>query len=99
MIYATALTLSSISLSDFGLFASSSSSCLFFISFWAFLDAGALAIAACFFWNRSTLPIVSTNLISPVKNGWHLEQMSTWILGLVDPAVNLLPQAQVTSAS
>src|SRR3989344_8286408 len=98
MIYATALTLSSISLSDFGLFASSSSSCLFFISFWAFLDAGALAIAACFFWNRSTLPIVSTNLISPVKNGWHLEQMSTLIAAFVDTTINVFPHAQVTVA-
>src|SRR5438445_13201269 len=28
-------------------------------------------------WNFSTRPVVSTNFILPVKNGWHAEQIST----------------------
>ena len=30
-----------------------------------------------FFWNFSTRPVVSTNFILPVKNGWQAEQIST----------------------
>ena len=50
-------------------------------------------------WNFSTRPVVSTNFILPVKNGWHAEQISTVMFFLVLRVVNLLPQPQVTVAS
>ena len=31
----------------------------------------------------------------PVKNGWHAEQISTWIAGMVERVSTTLPQAQV----
>src|SRR4051812_6897023 len=34
----------------------------------------------------------------PVKNGWHFAQTSTCSSGLVEPVVNLLPQAHCTLA-
>src|SRR5690349_20826364 len=34
----------------------------------------------------------------PVKNGWQFEHTSTCSSGLVEPVVNVLPQAQVTFA-
>jgi hypothetical protein len=52
-----------------------------------------------FFWNFSTRPVVSTNYILPVKNGWQAEQISTVMFFLVLRVVNLLPQPQVTVAS
>src|SRR5947209_2104720 len=52
-----------------------------------------------FFWNFSTRPVVSTYFILPVKNGWHMEQISTEIFFLVLRVVNLLPQPHVTVAS
>ena len=52
-----------------------------------------------FFWNFSTRPVVSTNFILPVKNGWHAEQISTVMFFLVLRVANLLPQPQVTVAS
>src|SRR5437868_10750921 len=52
-----------------------------------------------FFWNFSTRPVVSTNFILPVKNGWHAEQISTLMFFLVLRVVNLLPQPQVTVVS
>lgn len=48
---------------------------------------------------RSTRPPVSTNRCSPVKNGWHREQMSTRIIALVECVEKVLPQAQCTVAS
>jgi len=48
-----------------------------------------------FFLKRSTRPPESTNLCTPVKNGWHLEQISTLISFLVLPVSIVLPQAQV----
>src|SRR3989344_6559648 len=53
----------------------------------------------CFCWNRSTLPKVSTYFISPVKNGWHLLQISTWISCMVLPTLKVFPQTQITLAS
>src|SRR6266403_775230 len=50
-------------------------------------------------WNFSTRPVVSTNFILPVKNGWQAEQISTVMFFLVLRVVNLLPQPQVTVAS
>ena len=47
-----------------------------------------------FFRNRSIRPAVSTNFCLPVKNGWHLEQISTLILDLVEPTSISLPHAQ-----
>src|SRR5262249_6089039 len=52
-----------------------------------------------FFWNFSTRPVVSTNFILPVKNGWHAEQISVLMALRVLRVVNLLPQPQVTVAS
>jgi hypothetical protein len=39
------------------------------------------------------------NFCCPVKSGWHAEQISTEIVGSVDPVVNVDPQAQLTFAS
>src|SRR5205085_4582043 len=50
-------------------------------------------------WNFSTRPVVSTNFILPVKNGWHAEQISTVMFLRVLRVVNLLPQPHVTVAS
>src|SRR5438093_5504896 len=50
-------------------------------------------------WNFSTRPVVSTNFILPVKNGWHAEQISTEMFFLVLRVMNLLPQPQVTVQS
>src|SRR4051812_1226569 len=52
-----------------------------------------------FFWNFSTRPVVSTNFILPVKNGWQAEQISTVMFLRVLRVVNLLPQPQVTVVS
>src|SRR3990170_6780559 len=52
-----------------------------------------------FAWNFSTLPAASINLSLPVKNGWHCEQTSTSISGLVAPIVKTAPQAHFTFAS
>src|SRR5271165_7130073 len=52
-----------------------------------------------FFWNFSTRPVVSTNFILPVKNGWQAEQISTVMFLRVLPVVNLLPHPQVTVVS
>jgi hypothetical protein len=41
---------------------------------------------------------VSTNFCLPVKNGWHFEQISTWIDGWVDRVSQVLPQAHATVA-
>jgi len=58
------------------------------------------AVAAGFFpylrWNRSTRPAVSISFCLPVKNGWQLEQISTWISFLVERVVQFAPQAQLT---
>src|SRR5204862_322850 len=35
-------------------------------------------------WKRSTRPAVSTSFCLPVKNGWHAEQISTWMVGTVE---------------
>src|ERR1017187_5451771 len=46
---------------------------------------------------RSTRPAVSTRRCLPVKNGWHLEQISTWMSPLwVDRVSKLFPQAHIT---
>src|SRR5436190_24258980 len=52
-----------------------------------------------FFWNFSTRPVVSTNFILPVKNGWHAEQISTLMFLRVLRVVNLLPQPHVIVVS
>src|SRR5947208_16137059 len=69
----------------------------------SYLAAGVSAALASlrlsqlyFFWNFSTRPVVSTNFILPVKNGWHAEQISTEMFFLVLRVTNLLPQPQVT---
>src|SRR4030042_3311329 len=48
---------------------------------------------AYFFLNFSTRPSASTSFCLPVKNGWHFEQISTWIFCLVDRVVKTSPQA------
>src|SRR5579859_4827685 len=51
--------------------------------FWAFEPLAAAASAfslrkfSYFFWNRSTLPALSTSFCLPVKKGWQFEQIST----------------------
>src|ERR1041385_5797778 len=52
-----------------------------------------------FFWNFSTRPVVSTNFILPVKNGWHCEQISTLMFFFVLRVLNSLPQPHLTVAS
>ena len=44
--------------------------------------------------NLSTRPLVSTSFCLPVKNGWHLEQISTVMFSRVEPVSITLPQAQ-----
>ena len=41
-------------------------------------------------------PAESTSFCLPVKNGWHLEQISTRSSFLVEPVVQVSPQAQWT---
>src|ERR1700739_3886844 len=49
---------------------------------------------------RSTRPAVSTSFCLPVKNGWQLEQISTWMSPLwVERVAKLAPQAQTTRIS
>src|SRR5207248_6283782 len=52
-----------------------------------------------FLWNLSTRPAVSTSFCLPVKKGWHFEQISRWISGLVDRVLNVSPHAHLTTAS
>src|SRR5260221_7203382 len=74
---------------------------------WSYLAAAAAGASSAFlrlaqlyfFWNFSTRPVVSTNFILPVKNGWQAEQISTVMAFLVLRVVNLLPQPQTTVAS
>src|ERR1044072_4938977 len=42
-------------------------------------------------WNFSTRPVVSTNFILPVKNGWQAEQISTEMMLRMLRVGNLLP--------
>jgi len=49
-----------------------------------------------FLLKRSTRPSLSMNFCLPVKNGWHAEQISTLMAGLVERVSNLLPHAQLT---
>jgi hypothetical protein len=35
---------------------------------------------------------------SPVNSGWHLEQMSVWMVSTVEPVCQVLPQAQIMVA-
>jgi hypothetical protein len=49
--------------------------------------------------NFSMRPAVSTNFSLPVKNGWHMLQMSTLISGTVLRVENVLPQPQRTTVS
>src|SRR5581483_9141666 len=49
---------------------------------------------------RSMRPAVSSSFCLPVKNGWQLEQISTWMSPLwVERVMNELPQAQCTRTS
>src|SRR5262245_651050 len=49
---------------------------------------------------RSTRPAVSTSFCLPVKNGWHLEQISRRIsVPLVERVLKVSPQAQTTFTS
>jgi hypothetical protein len=54
-------------------------------------------VAEYFFWNFSTLPAVSKSFCLPVKNGWHAEQISAFMTGLVERVTKVFPHAQVTS--
>ena len=49
--------------------------------------------------NLSTRPPVSTSFCLPVKNGWHLEQISTRIFSLVELVLYSAPQAHFTVVS
>ena len=55
-----------------------------------------LLYLAYFLLKRSTLPAESTSFCLPVKKGWHLEQISTFISLTVEPDSNSFPQAQCT---
>jgi hypothetical protein len=52
------------------------------------------AFSPYFFLNFSTRPAESTNFCLPVKNGWQLEQISTWMLPAVECVSTTWPQAQ-----
>jgi hypothetical protein len=47
----------------------------------------------------STRPSVSMIRCSPVKNGWHVEQISIRSSGFVEPVVWVAPHEQMTLAS
>ena len=47
------------------------------------------------FLKRSTRPPVSTSFCFPVKNGWHLEQISTEIFSLVEAVSYAAPHAHL----
>src|SRR5207244_9651212 len=51
---------------------------------------------AYFLWKRSMRPAESTSFCLPVKKGWHFEQISTRSSFLVEPVVQVSPQAQCT---
>ena len=51
------------------------------------------------FVNRSTRPSVSISFWRPVKNGWHVLQISRCSSGLVERVLNVLPHAHRTSTS
>ena len=53
---------------------------------------------ACRALNLSMRPATSSIFSCPVKKGWHCEQISTSITGLVEPTVKAAPQEQVTFA-
>ena len=61
--------------------------------------ASAFCTFAYFFLNRSMRPAVSTSFCFPVKKGWHFEQVSVRISGLVEPTSMTFPQAQVMVVS
>src|SRR5271157_1479952 len=71
--------------------------CYFFAAS-AFAAASALPASDLAYLRRkrSTRPAVSTSFCLPVKKGWHLEQISTRILSVVEAVTNSLPQAQRT---
>src|SRR5262249_2708146 len=52
-----------------------------------------------FRWKRSTRPAVSMSFCLPVKNGWHFEQTSTRMSGLVERVLMISPHAQVIVVS
>src|SRR5437762_14017007 len=62
-------------------------------------DVFVIVLLLYFLWNRSTRPAVSTSFCLPVKKGWHFEQISRWISGLVDRVLNVSPHAHLTVAS
>ena len=57
-------------------------------------QANLLVLQAIALLNISTRPLVSTSFCLPVKNGWHLEHISTLISFLVDRVLITLPQAR-----
>ena len=59
----------------------------------------AIAFLLYLRWKRSTRPAVSTNRCLPVKKGWHLEQISTRMVGRVDRVWMTSPQLQVIVVS
>src|SRR5690242_6086111 len=64
-----------------------------------FLAASTLAAASAYFLvKRSTRPAVSISFCLPVKKGWQLEQISTFMRSplMVERVWKLLPQAQCT---
>src|SRR5439155_2654069 len=64
-----------------------------------FLAAADFAAASAYFLvKRSTRPAVSISFCLPVKNGWQLEQISTFSLSplIVERVWKLFPQAQCT---
>ena len=67
--------------------------------FAAVFEASTLAAASAYFLvKRSTRPAVSISFCLPVKKGWQLEQISTFIRSplMVERVWKLLPQAQCT---
>ena len=60
--------------------------------------SAALVLMPYFFLNFSTRPAESTNFCLPVKKGWQLEQISTWIFSTVERVSTTWPQAQVIVA-
>ena len=64
-----------------------------------YLRSSALFFLAYFLINLSTLPSESTNFCFPEKKGWQFEQISTFMVFLVERVCTTLPQAHIMVAS
>ncbi len=66
-------------------------------SYFAFFAFGAAALVRAL--NFSMRPAVSDTFSSPVKSGWHCEQISISMLSSVEPTITSEPHAHVAFAA